>query len=83
MISGKLFRKWFPSDPLPHITRRDPEIRKGNLRFPLFPQWFSMCAFAEDCDPRSALGAPLGPIGFDAELLFPYLLVSTVLKVFG
>ena len=31
---------WVPSDPLPHITRRDPEIRRGNLRFPLFPKVF-------------------------------------------
>ena len=35
-----------------------------NLRFPLFSQGFSARAFAADSVPRSALGAPLGLLGF-------------------
>ena len=67
---GNTCRNSVPSAPLPHITRRDPKIRRGNLRFPLFSQCFSTCAFAEDWDPRSALGVPLGPIGFARERIF-------------
>ena len=36
-----------------------------------------MCAFAEDWDPRSALGAPLGPIGFARERVFSETFVFT------
>ena len=36
-----------------------------------------MCAFAEDWDPRGALGAPLGPIGFARERVFSKTFVFT------
>ena len=72
---GNTCRNSVPSAPLPHITRRYPEIRRGNLRFPLFPQCFSTCAFAEDWDrvvhsgPRSAPLDLLGS-GFSQKPLF-------------
>ena len=53
------------------------------LRPPLFSQGFSIYAFAKHWGPLGALGAPFGPIGFDAQLVFPDLLVFPLLwKVF-
>ena len=49
------------------------------LRSPLFSQGFSICAFAKHWGPLGALGAPFGPIGFDAGLVFPDLLVFPLL----
>ena len=47
---------------------------QGNPGFPLFFQGFPTCAFTEDWGPRSALGAPLGPIGFADDLVLAEML---------
>ena len=45
----------------------------------MFSQGFSTCAFAKHWGPLGALGTPLGPIGFDADLFSPDLLVFPLL----
>ena len=51
--------------------------KSENVCLLLFSQCFSTCAFAEDWDPRSALGVPLGPMGFARERTFPETFVFT------